>query len=652
MAGHTLGTNWTPGSGYCPRSFPIGWRPSIAWGRGLRNPGVGKDVPEWKRNTITADEWVEFLGRLARSPQRMASLYGRYGLLWWKWSHGDRSPEALQSLRTEVGAWLKDYAATEFASPTQARRVNEDIYKRGSELERQVVKALAPAATAPPPPSLPPLALGPRIPPKVAVVPANVARLRFQQIKLEVRRADGQTVPYQQWAQNRLPMGPLRGVLACGPDLDVFWAENTLALLREKGLLEEVPGCAKGGFLKLSWDGRNVWIVTREKGLWVMSPAGEVLAKIGAEQGLPPGDVGTLIHPLEPGKVCAVGSFGPQHRGWCAMIEFGQGGAKVNVFHRATHVPLPDDAESTRHDPERIFEPMFLHEYDPGPGRPRLLLVEGTYGPLTIDPRTLAVSTLGIQPQRKYRGAGRLNEWWFNRAGDVIGCGGVDDPPLQFARPGATFDDDSAAFGLGGYRGSWMFSKDHAIRPVLVKGGLQRVTGRQLLEYQGWIYVPSVEWRPNSVMPPWFRINAKTFDAETLVYEREAPRYAVPWGVSSHYGLVSLCDLPFRGSPGTLAQLVVVEPSKEDAAPGEEQKSAPRSDDAITAAAAQPQANAPPAPSLRTWRAAGGKYSVEATFVNAAAGTVMLRKADGSTIKVPIEKLSDEDQQYVRKRGP
>jgi hypothetical protein len=36
---------------------------------------------------------------------------------------------------------------------------------------------------------------------------------------------------------------------------------------------------------------------------------------------------------------------------------------------------------------------------------------------------------------------------------------------------------------------------------------------------------------------------------------------------------------------------------------------------------------------------------------DATAGIAKLRKTDGSTINVPMDKLSDEDQKYIRNRG-
>ena len=54
---------------------------------------------------------------------------------------------------------------------------------------------------------------------------------------------------------------------------------------------------------------------------------------------------------------------------------------------------------------------------------------------------------------------------------------------------------------------------------------------------------------------------------------------------------------------------------------------------------------------VRTWQDATGQFSLKASFLRFGAGVVTLRKEDGSTLKVPMEKLSEEDQEYIRKRG-
>jgi hypothetical protein len=69
---------------------------------------------------------------------------------------------------------------------------------------------------------------------------------------------------------------------------------------------------------------------------------------------------------------------------------------------------------------------------------------------------------------------------------------------------------------------------------------------------------------------------------------------------------------------------------------------------ATTAKATSPAAVAD---QFRTWQDASGNFTVQAEFVSATAGVAKLRRPDGSTINVPIEKLSDEDQKFIRNRG-
>ena len=60
---------------------------------------------------------------------------------------------------------------------------------------------------------------------------------------------------------------------------------------------------------------------------------------------------------------------------------------------------------------------------------------------------------------------------------------------------------------------------------------------------------------------------------------------------------------------------------------------------AVSAAQADPQ--------TRTWTDRGGKFTIEATFVELHDGTVGLLRSDGKRIDVSLEKLSDADAKYV-----
>ena len=59
---------------------------------------------------------------------------------------------------------------------------------------------------------------------------------------------------------------------------------------------------------------------------------------------------------------------------------------------------------------------------------------------------------------------------------------------------------------------------------------------------------------------------------------------------------------------------------------------------------------------LHVWTSADGKFSAEAEFVSLTAGVAKLRKRDGAIVEVELNRLSESDQQYIRKgqykRGP
>lgn len=55
-------------------------------------------------------------------------------------------------------------------------------------------------------------------------------------------------------------------------------------------------------------------------------------------------------------------------------------------------------------------------------------------------------------------------------------------------------------------------------------------------------------------------------------------------------------------------------------------------------------------PDVRTWTDATGRYHVVAEFVSYGSGIVQLRKQNGMTITVPLERLSSDDIKYIRSK--
>ena len=69
------------------------------------------------------------------------------------------------------------------------------------------------------------------------------------------------------------------------------------------------------------------------------------------------------------------------------------------------------------------------------------------------------------------------------------------------------------------------------------------------------------------------------------------------------------------------------------------------------ASSTSPNETAEPGSSWRTWSDRSGKFKVEAKCIKFEAGMVRLETRTGKVVSVPIEKLGDEDQAFVRKQS-
>lgn len=73
-------------------------------------------------------------------------------------------------------------------------------------------------------------------------------------------------------------------------------------------------------------------------------------------------------------------------------------------------------------------------------------------------------------------------------------------------------------------------------------------------------------------------------------------------------------------------------------------------DEAKESADDEPPARSEAKSALRTWHDATQTFEVEATFLSCQDDKVMLQRKDGKKIRIPLEKLSDEDQAFVKKQ--
>ncbi|NLX95793.1 MAG: hypothetical protein GXY83_06425 [Rhodopirellula sp.] len=54
---------------------------------------------------------------------------------------------------------------------------------------------------------------------------------------------------------------------------------------------------------------------------------------------------------------------------------------------------------------------------------------------------------------------------------------------------------------------------------------------------------------------------------------------------------------------------------------------------------------------MRIWKDATGKHTIEAKMIGFENGMVQLERSDGTTLTVPLEKLSDSDQEFIQSGG-
>lgn len=457
------------------------------------------------RGGFTREQYLRFLDRVAAMNRPADSMAARYGKLRFLYSERFAEKKPAADLLRDTEALLAeiyqhpDIARYSLPLPTAVKHLAIEIR---DGLAPGKSTAFVSNATGHPEENTP-------------------TRVRFEEVPMKLQTLDGRTLPADSFAWPMVKGSwwrQLRRMTSCGDGLDVFCASGAVVAQRKAGLLEEWFVDDTAHFDEVPWDGRNVWIATRHAGLWVVSPDGKVLAKVGEADGLPPCDLRAVVHPLEPGKVCAIGTFGPQRRAWCAIAQWSAAGPKVNVFHQATKTLLVTDEQTNRAEPDLAFLPGWTCPYRLA-GRPSLLVgrighTEATrQRPLVIDLETLKVSVFpralatvesgGVHELNNYCGAYYAHE----------------DSLLESARTLTVYapSDKSHASALGVVQSHDQY--DHSF-------GFYR----WLLLYDGWVHAPG---------NPWMRFHAKTLAPEQLTpqafYDHPPIRY---FGVSAHQGLI------------------------------------------------------------------------------------------------------------------
>lgn len=323
-------------------------------------------VPAWVESMdFTAQQWDAYLQSFADSKNLMAQFYARFGRLSLRIV---QSPEhrldaaALTQLLAELDALTLDYRRIPIP---QRAPDGKGFYRAGSStdldvmdhLRRDLKTALDDAKALP---DLGPVASiviqkgaerDPDPSPRGPTSASAPDRIRVNPIPLMVKARDGTVAAFvNRYSGKSAGATPeARIVYRFGSGFDVHVWSGGVLFMQKEGLLEEVLVDPDAGFRRAAWDGKNVWITTRDSGVWIIHPDRSV-TKIGKEQGLPPGDASLEIACILAGRAIAAGSGGPgpgegasaQPTGWCAMLRdpaLGATGDVVTVIHKASVRP-------------------------------------------------------------------------------------------------------------------------------------------------------------------------------------------------------------------------------------------------------------------------------------------------------------------------
>ncbi len=467
---------------------------------------------DW-RQTHQKAPFVGFLNRLVENDRPIVQLYGRLGLLhrrWLVWDEcwrrrpADRTAgEAARSeLLAELNSLKEEVDQLVAVSATVSTGHDRSDALPIQVLARSIQMRLASAS-----------------PPKSNIIrvgsfkhykPGEEDRLpRFEfagQVNMVVRALTAQhTNGY-----------PIVGWRQCTDNLDVLWNERAVLVMKEAGIAQEILSDTAPRFLDARWDGRQLWIVTQHGGLFVLSPAGELVHRIGAGQGLPPYDRGAVLHPIQPGVVFIAGSFGDQQRGWCAVVDLRKD-PPVRVIYEATTVPSHITRLGGSDPVSWVFTPSYAVEVAGASPEQRLLLVVRKQGePLAVDLQTLKVSRASVLLYDYGSPAWEKDFLCYSGQGRLLQPTGMVN--------GKTIQELSG--------GSVLIPHSLSSRQLCEEGG----GSQRLLPLGQWVYVPDGRGY-------WYRIHRETFEEQPVLKKPSASEFEIRphtvFRISAHYGILA-----------------------------------------------------------------------------------------------------------------
>ncbi|HVT89747.1 MAG TPA: hypothetical protein VHD56_12905 [Tepidisphaeraceae bacterium] len=338
--------------------------------------------------------------------------------------------------------------------------------------------------------------------------------------------------------------GGMNHFVPLGDGIDALWTPGGLLLLDAWGTADEVLADGKLQLADVVGDGRYIWAsASYGRGVFILSPDGQTLATIDANNGLPASDAGgPVLHPIAPGRVLAAGDDAKHHCAWIATLTISTDAVKVEMFHEAAKQWPQTVVPAVEFDPGMYFKPTAFFEIpSANPQARRLIFMpRGKHNPLVLD---VTNHRMGVYPSRDPNGHS-FSRSEAGRDGAVV-AGGL----LWVAGAGSNFQsykfaDQAGMFSVERRRENWDIGNQRA--------------GSLALDGQ-WLYYAGVSC--------WRRVNLSNGREELLISDpRVLPNYGSGenWTLarSSRYGLVAFnggtlyrVHVPAEASP-TTAQAV------------------------------------------------------------------------------------------------
>ncbi|KPK46313.1 MAG: hypothetical protein AMK72_09935 [Planctomycetes bacterium SM23_25] len=355
---------------------------------------------------ISEKRYLAFLGKVARSDRPVCRILGRYAILFRRWCLERSKPNVdLAAFQKEATQLLADYRKLEPSLlPRSAAAGRTVLHVKLSDLNAYVAHAIKRASE-------------PRGGTVTAAAPPRTWAVQSEPIDVKVKMLSGEVVPFKgkRWRAAG-GWGTMQYLINCGKGTDVLWQGGAVAVMRTKGLIEEILVDRNVHINDVKWDGKRLWVATSNKGIRLLDLDGKVIDRIADKQGLPAADRGMRLCPIGTGKVLAAGALGPHERLWLAIVKYDVR-ANVKVFHRATRVLLAgQDWSKVPPDVHRAGKPEWTHKLDMGKKDSAGVILVGRgwrKGALQVDLATLKVS---MYPKSVWSNIGR-DEQLFSRNG-------------------------------------------------------------------------------------------------------------------------------------------------------------------------------------------------------------------------------------------